>query len=52
MKLDKASKLDAANAANPPPSDEDNKLVVLKSPNAVNPLVWGGYYVSSNNIKE
>ncbi|XP_027937388.1 superoxide dismutase [Fe], chloroplastic isoform X3 [Vigna unguiculata] len=40
----KASKLDGENAANPPSADEDNKLVVIKSPNAVNPLVWGGYY--------
>ncbi|KAK6156026.1 hypothetical protein DH2020_010274 [Rehmannia glutinosa] len=27
-------------ALNPLPSDEDKKLVVVKSPNAVNPLVW------------
>lgn len=25
---------------NPRPSDEDKKLVVVKSPNAINPLVW------------
>lgn len=30
---------------NPQPADEDKKLVVVKSPNAVNPLVWG-YSVS------
>ncbi|MQK21439.1 superoxide dismutase [Fe] [Escherichia coli] len=40
----KASKLDVGNAVSPIPLEEDNKLVVLKSPNAVNPLVWGGYY--------
>ncbi|KAK7278564.1 hypothetical protein RJT34_23596 [Clitoria ternatea] len=40
----KASKLDVGSAENPPSSDEDSKLVLLKSPNAVNPLVWSGYY--------
>jgi len=40
----RARKFDGENVANPPSPDEDNKLVVLKSPNAVNPLVWGGYY--------
>ncbi|CAJ1976581.1 unnamed protein product [Sphenostylis stenocarpa] len=40
----RASKFDGENAANPPSPNEDNKLVVIKSPNAVNPLVWGGYY--------
>ncbi|KAK1567680.1 hypothetical protein Q3G72_015173 [Acer saccharum] len=36
----KANRLDVENAVNPLPSDEDKKLVVVKSPNAVNPLVW------------
>lgn len=36
----KANRLDIGNAVNPRPSDEDKKLVVVKSPNAVNPLVW------------
>ncbi|KAK4572445.1 hypothetical protein RGQ29_030759 [Quercus rubra] len=36
----KANRLDVGNAENPRPSDEDKKLVVVKSPNAVNPLVW------------
>ncbi|XP_015877712.2 superoxide dismutase [Fe], chloroplastic isoform X1 [Ziziphus jujuba] len=36
----KANRLDVGNAVNPYPSDEDKKLVVVKSPNAVNPLVW------------
>lgn len=37
---DKANKLDVGNAVNPLPSEKDNKLVVAKTPNAVNPLVW------------
>lgn len=36
----KANRLDVGNAVNPRPSDEDKKLVIVKSPNAVNPLVW------------
>lgn len=40
----KSSKLDAGNTVSPIPLEEDNKLVVLKSPNAVNPLVWGSYF--------
>lgn len=36
----KANKLDVGNAENPRPKEEDNRLVVTKSPNAVNPLVW------------
>ncbi|XP_075648155.1 superoxide dismutase [Fe], chloroplastic isoform X1 [Castanea sativa] len=36
----KANRLDVGNAENPRPSDEDKKLVVVKSPNAVNPLLW------------
>ncbi|XP_061341435.1 superoxide dismutase [Fe], chloroplastic-like [Gastrolobium bilobum] len=40
----KESRLDVGNAVNPLKTDEDNKLVVVKSPNAVNPLVWGYYY--------
>ncbi|KAJ0989803.1 hypothetical protein J5N97_008159 [Dioscorea zingiberensis] len=36
----KANKLDVGNAVNPLPSEKDNKLVVVKTPNAVNPLVW------------
>lgn len=36
----KANRLDVGNAVNPRPSDEDKKLVVVKSPNAINPLVW------------
>eukprot|EP00262_Sarcandra_glabra_P010597 TRINITY_DN25895_c0_g1_i1.p1 TRINITY_DN25895_c0_g1~~TRINITY_DN25895_c0_g1_i1.p1 ORF type:complete len:307 (-),score=64.52 TRINITY_DN25895_c0_g1_i1:300-1220(-) len=36
----KANRLDVGNAVNPCPSEDDNKLAVSKSPNAVNPLVW------------
>ncbi|XP_021286752.1 superoxide dismutase [Fe], chloroplastic [Herrania umbratica] len=36
----KANRLDVENAINPWPSEKDKKLVVVKSPNAVNPLVW------------
>ncbi|PIN26917.1 Manganese superoxide dismutase [Handroanthus impetiginosus] len=36
----KANRLDVGNAVNPHPSEEDKKLVVVKSPNAINPLVW------------
>ncbi|NP_001295626.1 superoxide dismutase [Fe], chloroplastic [Jatropha curcas] len=36
----KANRLNVENAVNPRPSEEDKKLVVVKSPNAVNPLVW------------
>ncbi|RRT53425.1 hypothetical protein B296_00022116 [Ensete ventricosum] len=36
----KANRLDVGNAVNPCPSEKDNKLVVLKSPNAVNPIIW------------
>ncbi|KAK7393105.1 hypothetical protein VNO78_21559 [Psophocarpus tetragonolobus] len=40
----KESRLDVGNAVNPLRSDEDNKLVVVKTPNAVNPLVWNYYH--------
>ncbi|KAJ9163988.1 hypothetical protein P3X46_023607 [Hevea brasiliensis] len=36
----KANRLDVENAVNPRPLEEDKKLVVVKSSNAVNPLVW------------
>ncbi|GKC41773.1 Fe superoxide dismutase 2, partial [Tanacetum coccineum] len=45
-------KLDIPNARNPRPSEEDKKLVVVKSPNAVNPLVWEyhhAYYLDFEN---
>lgn len=43
---DKANRLDVANAVNPLPKEEDKKLVIVKTPNAVNPLVWD-YSVSA-----
>ncbi|KAF3793027.1 Superoxide dismutase Fe 2 [Nymphaea thermarum] len=36
----KANRLAVGNAVNPLPTEKDNKLVISKSPNAVNPLVW------------
>ncbi|CAN0860658.1 Superoxide dismutase [Fe] 2, chloroplastic [Linum grandiflorum] len=48
----KANRLDVENAVNPRPSEEDKKLVVVKSPNAVNPLVWDfdhAYYLDFQN---
>ncbi|KAF7146976.1 hypothetical protein RHSIM_Rhsim03G0155500 [Rhododendron simsii] len=44
----KANRLNVGNAVNPLPKEEDKKLVVVKSPNAVNPLVWD-YSVSLSN---
>lgn len=36
----KANRLNAENAVNPQPEEKDKKLVIVKSPNAVNPLIW------------
>ncbi|MQL87374.1 hypothetical protein Taro_019917 [Colocasia esculenta] len=36
----KANKLDVGNAVNPCPTENEYKLVIEKTPNAVNPLVW------------
>ncbi|PIN12428.1 Manganese superoxide dismutase [Handroanthus impetiginosus] len=36
----KANRPDVGNAVNPRPSEEDKNLVVVKSQNAINPLVW------------
>ncbi|XP_038684483.1 superoxide dismutase [Fe], chloroplastic [Tripterygium wilfordii] len=36
----KSNQLDVGNAVNPRPSEDDKRLAVVKSPNAVNPLVW------------
>lgn len=47
--VDKTNKLDVGNAVNPKPSEDDKKLAVVKSPNAVNPLVWD-YYVSIKSL--
>ncbi|KAL5067063.1 hypothetical protein RYX36_017950 [Vicia faba] len=40
----KENRLDVGNAVNPLATEEDKKLVVLKSPNAVNPLVWNHHH--------
>ncbi|XP_058724395.1 superoxide dismutase [Fe], chloroplastic [Vicia villosa] len=40
----KENRLDVGNAVNPLATEEDKKLVVLKSPNAVNPLVWSHHH--------
>ncbi|KAJ8433495.1 hypothetical protein Cgig2_018029 [Carnegiea gigantea] len=39
----KSETLDVGNAVNPKASDDDKKLAVVKTPNAVNPLVWNDY---------
>ncbi|KAK2638803.1 hypothetical protein Ddye_026598 [Dipteronia dyeriana] len=46
----KANRLDVENAVNPLPSDEDKKLVVVKSPNAVNPLVWDYSLITNSTM--
>ncbi|XP_021753935.1 superoxide dismutase [Fe], chloroplastic-like [Chenopodium quinoa] len=48
----KANKLDVGNAVNPKPSEDDKKLVVVKSPNAVNPLVWDYYPLLTIDVWE
>ncbi|KAG9155126.1 hypothetical protein Leryth_011102, partial [Lithospermum erythrorhizon] len=48
----KANKLNVGNAVNPRPSDEDRKLVVVKTPNAVNPLVWDYYPLLTIDVWE
>lgn len=48
----KANRLDVGNAVNPRPSEEDKKLVVVKSPNAVNPLVWDYFPILTIDVWE
>ncbi|KAG5230445.1 superoxide dismutase [Salix suchowensis] len=48
----KANRLDVGNAVNPCPSEEDKKLVIVKSPNAVNPLVWDYYPLLTIDVWE
>ncbi|CAK7336892.1 unnamed protein product [Dovyalis caffra] len=48
----KANRLDVGNAENPCPSEEDKKLVVVKSPNAVNPLIWDYYPLLTIDVWE
>ncbi|KAK1261874.1 hypothetical protein QJS04_geneDACA008718 [Acorus gramineus] len=48
----KANRLEVGNALNPRPSEKDNKLIVARTPNAVNPLVWDyshAYYLDYEN---
>ncbi|KAJ6339421.1 hypothetical protein OIU77_007396 [Salix suchowensis] len=47
-----ANRLDVGNAVNPCPSEEDKKLVIVKSPNAVNPLVWDYYPLLTIDVWE
>ncbi|XP_054822028.1 superoxide dismutase [Fe], chloroplastic-like [Prosopis cineraria] len=48
----KANRLDVGNAVNPRPSDEDKKLVIVTSPNAVNPLIWDYYPLLTIDVWE
>ncbi|KAJ9678683.1 hypothetical protein PVL29_020770 [Vitis rotundifolia] len=48
----KANRLDVGNAVNPRPSEEDKKLVVVKSPNAINPLLWDCYPLLTIDVWE
>ncbi|PON65507.1 Manganese/iron superoxide dismutase [Trema orientale] len=48
----KTGKLDVGNALNPRPSELDKKLVIVKSPNAVNPLVWNYYPLLTIDVWE
>nr|AXQ39588.1 Fe superoxide dismutase [Coffea arabica] len=48
----KVNRLNVGNAVNPRPSEEDKKLVVVKSPNAVNPLVWDYYPLLTIDVWE
>ncbi|CAL0303122.1 unnamed protein product [Lupinus luteus] len=48
----KENRLDVGNAVNPLASEADKKLVVVKSPNAVNPLVWGYYPILTIDVWE
>ncbi|KAH9770402.1 Superoxide dismutase (Fe) 2 [Citrus sinensis] len=46
------NRADVANAVNPLPSEKDKSLLVVKTPNAVNPLVWDyshAYYLDFQN---
>lgn len=48
----KATKLNVGNAVNPLESEEDRKLVIVKSPNAVNPRVWDYYPLLTIDVWE
>ncbi|XP_065872015.1 superoxide dismutase [Fe], chloroplastic isoform X2 [Euphorbia lathyris] len=48
----KVSRLEVENAVNPRPTEEDKKLIIVKSPNAVNPLVWSHYPLLTIDVWE
>lgn len=48
----KTDKLDVGNAVNPRPSEDDKKLVIVKTPNAVNPLVLGYFPLLTIDVWE
>ncbi|XP_028791175.1 superoxide dismutase [Fe], chloroplastic [Neltuma alba] len=48
----KANRLNVGNAVNPRPSEEDKKLVIVKSSNAVNPLIWDYYPLLAIDVWE
>lgn len=48
----KSETLDVGNAVNPKASDDDQKLAVVKTPNAVNPLVWNDYPLLTIDVWE
>lgn len=48
----KSETLDVGNAVNPKASDNDQKLAVVKTPNAVNPLVWNDYPLLTIDVWE
>ncbi|KAJ8448340.1 hypothetical protein Cgig2_021968 [Carnegiea gigantea] len=50
--FDKSETLDVGNAVNPKASDDDKKLAVIKTPNAVNPLVWNDYPLLTIDVWE
>ncbi|KAL5563033.1 hypothetical protein UlMin_032780 [Ulmus minor] len=43
---------DVENAVNPNPSEQDKKLAIVKSPNAVNPLVWDIFPLLTIDVRE
>ncbi|XP_057525246.1 superoxide dismutase [Fe], chloroplastic-like isoform X1 [Amaranthus tricolor] len=48
----KSNTLDVGNAVNPKPSEDDKKLLIVKTPNAVTPLVWDYYPLLTIDVWE
>lgn len=48
----KSESLDVGNAVNPKPSDDDKKLAIVKTPNAVTPLVFNDYPLLTIDVWE